>query len=124
MERTSYAWGPMLSELQAAGVGSRRMSEAMGGQITDRMLRAYASGIQPMHWRGEVILAMWCEVTGKAREQAPRVEVVIGRRASRVANRLPAGAEYSAGYLTAWAQIGVAQVKPKNKGGRPRKVKP
>ena len=116
-------WSAMLNELSDLGVGSRRISEAMGGEVTDRMLRVYRNGVQPTHWRGEALLALWCEMTGKNRETAPQCQVIRGHRAGS-APRDTKHAEYTAGFLAAWAQIGVTQVKPKNKGGRPRKVTP
>lgn len=115
-------WGQMMDELLRSGVDTAQIGREMGGNITERMIRLYRTGVQPTHWRGEALLLLWCKITGKAREKAPRCEIVHGRRADR-RQRAPTGGDYSAGYLAAWAQIGVAQVKPKGKGGRPRKVK-
>lgn len=115
-------WAAMLDELASLGVGSRRISEAMGGDVTDRMLRVYRNGVQPTHWRGEALVLLWCQMTGKARETAPQCEVIRGHRAGSAPRDSKHG-DYSAGFLAAWAQIGVKQTAPKNKGRRSRKVK-
>jgi hypothetical protein len=114
-------WAAMLEELAALGVGSRRISDAMGGDVTDRMLRVYRNGTQPTHWRGEALVALWCELTGKARELAPRCDVIRGHRAGS-APRDSKHTDYSAGYLAAWALIGVKQAAPKKTGRRKVKV--
>lgn len=35
----------------------------------------YRDGSQPNHWRGERLLGLWCDVTGKHRTEAPTVHL-------------------------------------------------
>lgn len=47
-------------------------------------------GVQPLHWRGEVVLRVWCERTGRHREDVPLIPVHRGHRKSReAADRSP-----------------------------------
>lgn len=43
-------------------------------------VRLYLAGAQPKHWRGELLLQMWCDVTGRRRDEAPTEPVRLSIR--------------------------------------------
>ncbi|HDR9834696.1 TPA: hypothetical protein QDC51_001460 [Burkholderia multivorans] len=49
------------------------VSRELRGAVSERQVRAYTEQLsEPSHVRGELILDLWCEKTGKHREEAPR----------------------------------------------------
>lgn len=40
----------------------------------------YRDGGHPIHWRGELLIELWCSVCGKARQDAPQTEVILAPR--------------------------------------------
>lgn len=76
----SFDWATIVEQLLAAGV---KPSSINGGQITHRIIHHYRRGVQPLHWRGEMMLAAWCGHFGKAKEDAPQCPVVRGHRVDR-----------------------------------------
>ena len=77
---TSFDWAAMIEELILVGM---TRSEINGGMLTDKMLSHYRRGVQPLHWRGERIITIWCERTGRGRDEAPTREVERGTRVDR-----------------------------------------
>ncbi len=55
-------------------------------KISESTLKGYLHGSHPPHWRGEVLIAMWCQSCDKARDSVPKTEVVL---APRVVHRRP-----------------------------------
>ena len=68
---TAPDWSAMISDIHAAGLSTRQIGEACGFQITRHMLRHYDLGVQPLYWRGEAMVVLWMQATGKPREQIP-----------------------------------------------------
>ena len=64
-------WSEMVFDLKRAGMAQHEICRALGGRITEGMIRQYMVGAQPQHWRGEMLIALWSERTGKDRSQAP-----------------------------------------------------
>lgn len=77
------AWGVLIEQIVAAGLTHAVIGERMGAMLTSRMLRAYADGAQPVHFRGEALIALWCATLKRAREDMPMLPVERGHRASR-----------------------------------------
>jgi hypothetical protein len=69
-----------------AGIPMRKIGTEMGGiEVTDRMLGHYRSGTEPLHWRGELLIAFWCRTLDRKRDDRPMREVTRGRyRASTI----------------------------------------
>jgi hypothetical protein len=69
-----------------AGIPMRKIGTEMGGiEVTDRMLGHYRSGTEPLHWRGDLLIAFWCRTLDRNREDRPMREVTRGRyRASTI----------------------------------------
>lgn len=65
-------WFQLITDLMQAGIPMRKIGETMGlSQLTGQMLRHYRAGVEPLHWRGEALVAFWCKTTGHPREQRP-----------------------------------------------------
>lgn len=77
---TTLDWGLMVEQLLAHGV---TRSQVHAGLMSDRIVAHYAKGVEPLHWRGERILSLWCKTLGKSRDEAPTRPVVFGHRAER-----------------------------------------
>ncbi|WP_211435348.1 hypothetical protein [Chitinasiproducens palmae] len=73
MKICDYDWGKIVSDLHRQGMQRVDILRALHGLISESTLRAYASGVhpQPSHWRGELLLNLWCDRTGANRTDAP-----------------------------------------------------
>lgn len=100
----SFDWATIVEELLAAGI---KPSSINGGQITHRIIHHYRRGVQPLHWRGEMMLAAWCEHFKKAKNEAPTCPVVRGHRVDR---RLDPGPRVQS--LPQWPSAPAESVKP------------
>lgn len=76
-------WSALIADLVATGMPLATIGKRMGCALTTRMLRFYASGSQPVHFRGELLVELWCERLAKDRAALPKVEIVRGHRAVR-----------------------------------------
>lgn len=116
MKATSYDFGAIIRDLLHHGV-ERKCINVAGGNLTDRMLDHYMRGSQPLHWRGEGILQLWCKSLKREANTAPVCEVLRGHRASRT---LVVGPRVQS--LPAWpvaVPVSVAQVR-KKPGPKPK----
>lgn len=120
-------WFAVITELQTKhGIPIDRIGRRMGlEQMTPSMLRHYRMGTEPVHWRGDLLLTFWCEVTGKAMASRPMVDVihranVRGRiRPSHPSMQAPAPTPPTES-LPAWPTAPLADIL-KRKPGRPKK---
>lgn len=48
--------------------------------IAESTLRGYLQGSHPPHWRGEVLIALWCQSCEKGRDDLPMTELYIAPR--------------------------------------------
>lgn len=96
----SYDWAALIDQLMAAGVSTRLIGAAMECMLTDRMIHHYRRGVQPLHWRGELLLTFWAQRMGLDREAAPTCSVVRGHR---VENRTDTGPRVQS--LPAWPVV-------------------
>lgn len=79
-------WGRLIDDLLQSGETLRGIASHMGFTVmTESMVRSYRSGIQPPFWRGDPLVAFWCSVMRKSRDQVPMVQVVRGHRVQRQA---------------------------------------
>lgn len=76
-------WGQLISDVVSTGLSHGQIGERMGAMLTTRMLRHYAEGVQPVHFRGEALVLLWCERMELDRTELPMLEVVRGHRAIR-----------------------------------------
>ena len=111
-------WAAVIDQLLRRNVTMRQIGEAMQMMLTTRMIRHYSIGVQPAHFRGEALIAMWCDKTGKSRDNLPTCDLVRGHRVER--NREP-DASPRLQELPQWPAAAPVAVKPV-KRGRPRKV--
>ena len=109
IKSTSYDWAAMIQQLIDAG---RSHSDISGGMLTDKMIFHYRRGVQPLHWRGEMILNSWCAQFQKDRAQAPMRDVERGHRVDR---REVGGPQVQ--YLPQWPVAAPVAVKIRKKPG-------
>jgi len=97
MRRTHTApdWALMIDHLVDTGLTHRQIGDATGAQLTKNMVRHYRAGVQPLYWRGEAMIVLWMQATGKLREEVPTQQVIApyrvpqGARAPEVRINLP-----------------------------------
>jgi len=76
-------WASMILDLRKKQMTFAEIGKAMDSVLTERMLKHYAAGAQPAHWRGELLIKLWCVTIGKKREDLPTCDIVRGHRAVR-----------------------------------------
>ncbi|MBN3500908.1 hypothetical protein [Burkholderia cenocepacia] len=78
MTQTGFDWREILFDLRRLGLMPKDVSRELFGVIPESSIRSYVEEIcEPSHIRGEMLLAVWCEKTGKTREQAPRRPLML-----------------------------------------------
>jgi hypothetical protein len=77
-------WGLMIEQLIHRGMTAKQIGDAMSSVLTVRMIDHYRSGVQPIHFRGEALITLWCKTLKAQRDALPMAELVRGHR---VANR-------------------------------------
>jgi len=75
-------WAEIILDLRRAGMGQHDISRATHGASGEAAIRSYLAGASPVHWRGEILLDVWTQVTGKTRDAVP-LRVANAYRAAR-----------------------------------------
>lgn len=52
----------------------REIGRRMNVEMSEAILRAYRGGVQPLYVRGEALLRLWSETTGRPIDEVPRVK--------------------------------------------------
>ncbi len=79
-----FDWSELVFDLKRAGLDHHAISRALGGRITEGMIRQYMGGTSaPTHWRGELLISLWVRKTGKCREDAPRQPIAMRHTVAR-----------------------------------------
>lgn len=97
-------WGRMIEDMMRAGLKQGDIGKSMGVDLTDRMIGHYRAGVQPVYWRGEALVLLWCETVKKKREALPMLEVTRGHRVAD--NRAESGPRLRS--LPQWPPLHVA----------------
>lgn len=105
-------WAAVINALLERGLTMRAVGDAMQLQLTARMLQHYEIGVQPAHFRGEGLIALWCRTTGEGRDALPMRGVVRGHRAAAAARPVAV-----TNALPNWPPVA-----PAPRRGRPRKA--
>lgn len=71
-------WFRLLWDLVQHGCGLSEISRRTG--IAHGTLRGYLDGGHPNHWRGELLIALWIETTGRLRADVHMADVVLAPR--------------------------------------------
>ena len=75
-------WPVLFEQLRARGISLHEAEAATG--IPAVTMRAYVEGVShPAHWRGEVLIALWCRTLSKRRELVPTTAVYLAPRVER-----------------------------------------
>ncbi|WP_322063692.1 hypothetical protein [Burkholderia cenocepacia] len=73
MTQSGIDWREVLFDLQPFYPKPKDVARELRGVISEAAVRNYIEDMtEPSHVRGELILDLWCEKTGKRREDAPR----------------------------------------------------
>lgn len=73
-------WAVMIEQMVNRGLSFSDIAKATASVLTDRMVKHYAAGVQPLHWRGEAMIGLWCKTLGQKREALPTCEIIRGHR--------------------------------------------
>lgn len=71
-------WFRVLGDLAQRDRPMPAVSKQTGIGLTT--LYDYRDGNQPIHWRGELLLELWCAVCSKTRQDVPMATVVLAPR--------------------------------------------
>ncbi|MGE4334979.1 MAG: hypothetical protein AB7E55_03265 [Pigmentiphaga sp.] len=74
-------------------MAQQEIVRGMGHALGESTIRQYLAGATPLHWRGELLLRLWEERTGRDRVDAPRrpaeMRRVSVRRSPKVGGHMP-----------------------------------
>ena len=76
-------WAVMIEQMTGKGLTFSDIAKATQSVLTDRMVKHYASGVQPLHWRGEAMINLWCATLKAGRDKLPTCEIIRGHRVVR-----------------------------------------
>lgn len=76
-------WAALIDQLLAFGLTHRQIGNAMASVLTVRMVRHYQLGTQPTHYRGELLIGLWCSTLNRKREDMPLAELIRGHRVAK-----------------------------------------
>lgn len=71
-------WFRLLRDLIQRGHSIAALEKRSG--IAESTLRGYLQGSHPPHWRGEALIALWCQSCEKGRDDLPMTELYIAPR--------------------------------------------
>ena len=78
--QTAPDWAQMIEQMVQAGLTFADIAKATQSVLTDRRVKHYAAGVQPLYWRGEAMLVLWCQSLKSDRTALPMCEIVRGHR--------------------------------------------
>lgn len=114
MRFTAPDWPAMIATLEATFTLAQ-ISSALGFASSYRVIQHYKRGSQPLYYRGERLIALWCATLDKTRADVPEVPV-------RKPYRVPQGIRKAEPTIV----VPVFPVQPptiiKRGPGRPKKV--
>jgi hypothetical protein len=71
-------WREVVIDLRRLGMKNEEISKELGGYVSERQIRLFVEESQsPGHFRGEILLALWIQKTGRAADTAPRRPVSL-----------------------------------------------
>lgn len=78
--QTAPDWAVMIEQMVGKGLTFADIAKATQSVLTDRMVKHYAAGVQPLYWRGEAMIVLWCNALKASRSDLPMCEIVRGHR--------------------------------------------
>jgi hypothetical protein len=84
---TQYApdWGLVIEQIVATGMTPRQISQHSGITLSIKALRYLETGVQPLFHRGDALVRIWVERTGRPRDEIPLAPLRRGLRKTRQA---------------------------------------
>lgn len=76
-------WFAIITDLIYAEIPMREISRRMDIKMSEALIRSYRSGVQPAYPRGEALLKLWSQATGKSIADIPRKPFIRGHRVKR-----------------------------------------
>lgn len=105
-------WTEVFEDFRRANLRDAALVRALEFNISPSAVRNYRNGVdEPTFRRGELILALWCRVTGKPISDAPRTDYIAS--AASVSTRKPVARSTIADGFSALDAVfrpGIAQV--------------
>ncbi|WP_236871699.1 hypothetical protein [Burkholderia pseudomallei] len=78
MTQSGIDWREVLFDLRRLGLMPTHLARELNGAVSEKAIRRWLEEVsEPTHVRGELLLALWCEKTGKRREDAPRRPLLL-----------------------------------------------
>lgn len=71
-------WFRLLWDLVQRGHSIADVSKTSG--IAESTIKGYLRGSHPPHWRGERLVALWCQTCDRTRDDLPMAELFIAPR--------------------------------------------
>jgi hypothetical protein len=83
MRNTKHApdWAIVIANIVATGLTEADV--ASRAEVSNKAIRYLARGVQPLFHRGNALVDLWCECTGRSRDELPLAELVRGHRKAR-----------------------------------------
>lgn len=79
---TAPDWFRVITDLVYLGISMRDIGRSIGVEVSRDLMRHYRNGTQPLYVRGEALLRLWSEKTGRPVEDVPRVPYIPSHRVS------------------------------------------
>lgn len=83
MKQNAPDWAAVIQQIVATGMTELEISQQPGVDVSLKAVRYLSQGRQPIFHRGDALVVIWCQRTGKTREEIPRTELVRGLRRAR-----------------------------------------
>ncbi|MGM0512975.1 MAG: hypothetical protein ACQER3_09855 [Pseudomonadota bacterium] len=64
-------WFRVITDLNRRSLSTQEIAKELG--VSKSAVLGWKTGSEPRHGDGEALIALWCQVTGKAREVVPTV---------------------------------------------------
>lgn len=83
MKQNAPNWAAVIEQIVATGMTELQISRHPGVDVSLKAVRYLAQGRQPIFHRGDALVRIWVERTGKPREEIPLAPVERGLRKAR-----------------------------------------
>lgn len=85
MKQTAPDWPAVIAQIVDTGMTELEISRQADVALSLKAVRYLATGVQPLYHRGDALVRIWCERTGRPRDEVPTAPVLRGHRMKRAA---------------------------------------